>query len=90
MGDDIGQLAYAVALARRTRRVIRQNLAIALGVIVVLIGATTSGVAGIGPAVVFHEGSTIVVIVNALRLLRFRVPAPVPRQAARESLVEAA
>ena len=43
MGDDISQLAYAVALARRTRRVIRQNLVIALGVIVVLIGATTSG-----------------------------------------------
>jgi Cd2+/Zn2+-exporting ATPase len=90
MGDDISQLAYAVALARRTRRVIRQNLAIALGVIVVLIAVTTTGVAGIGPAVVFHEGSTIVVIANALRLLRFRVPVPAPRQAARESLVEAA
>ena len=90
MGDDISQLAYAVALARRTRRIIRQNLVIALGVIVVLIGVTTSGLAGIGPAVVFHEGSTLVVIVNALRLLRFRVPAPAPRQAARDSLVEAA
>ena len=78
------------ALAAHTARRIRQNLVIALGVIVVLIGATTSGVAGIGPAVVFHEGSTIVVIVNALRLLRFRVPAPVARQATRESLVEAA
>ena len=90
MGDDIGQLAYAVGLARHTRRIIRQNLVIALGVIVVLIGVTTTGVAGIGPAVVFHEGSTIVVIVNALRLLRFRLPAlPAPSQA-RAPLVEAA
>ena len=90
MGDDISQLAYAVALARRTRRIIRQNLVIALGVIAVLIGVTTSGLAGIGPAVVFHEGSTLVVIVNALRLLRFRVPSPAPRPVARDSLVEAA
>ena len=76
MGDDIGQLAFAVGLARQTRRVIRQNLAIAVGVIVVLIGATTTGVAGIGPAVVFHEGSTLVVIANALRLLRYDLPRP--------------
>ncbi len=76
MGDDIGQLAFAVGLARQTRRVIRQNLAIAVGVIVVLIGATTTGVAGIGPAVVFHEGSTLVVIANALRLLRYELPRP--------------
>ena len=48
MGDDIRQLAYAVGLARQTRRIIRQNLVIALGVIVVLIGVTTTGVAGIG------------------------------------------
>jgi len=73
MGDDITQLAYAVGLARQTRRIIRQNLVIALGVIIVLIVVTTTGLAGIGPAVVFHEGSTLVVIVNALRLLRFRM-----------------
>jgi len=72
MGDDIQQLAFAVGLARQTRRIIRQNLVIALGVIVVLIALTTSGWAGIGPAVVFHEGSTLVVIANALRLLRYR------------------
>jgi Cd2+/Zn2+-exporting ATPase len=76
MGDDIGQLAFAVGLARQTRRVIRQNLVIAVGVIVVLIAATTTGVAGIGPAVVFHEGSTLVVIANALRLLRYDLPRP--------------
>ena len=90
MGDDIRQLAYAVGLARQTRRIIRQNLVIALGVIVVLIGVTTTGVAGIGPAVVFHEGSTIVVIVNALRLLRFRMPSLTERPVAHDSLVQAA
>jgi Zn2+/Cd2+-exporting ATPase len=73
MGDDIGQLAFAVGLARRTRSIIRQNLVIALGVIVILIAVTTTGLAGIGPAVVFHEGSTLVVIANALRLLRYEL-----------------
>jgi Cd2+/Zn2+-exporting ATPase len=75
MGDDIGQLAYAVGLAGHARRIIAQNLAIALVVILLLIVATLTGWLGIGPAVVFHEGSTIVVIVNALRLLRYELPA---------------
>jgi Cd2+/Zn2+-exporting ATPase len=74
MGDDLGQLAYAVGLAGRARRIIAQNLAIALAVILMLIAATLTGWLGIGPAVVFHEGSTIVVIVNALRLLRYELP----------------
>ena len=40
--------------------------------IVLLIVATTTGTIGIGPAVVMHEGSTLVVIANALRLLAYR------------------
>jgi Cd2+/Zn2+-exporting ATPase len=75
MGDDIGQLAYAIGLARRARRIIAQNLVIAVGVIVVLIAGTLTGMLGIGPAVIFHEGSTIAVILNALRLLRYELPA---------------
>jgi len=75
MGDDIGQLAYAIGLARHARRIIAQNLVIAVGVIVVLIAGTLTGMLGIGPAVVFHEGSTIAVILNALRLLRYELPA---------------
>lgn len=69
MNDDLGQLVYAIRLARRTRAIIRQNIAIALTVIVLLMLATISGVAGLGVAVAFHEGSTLVVIANALRLL---------------------
>lgn len=76
MGDDLGRLPFAIGLSRSTRRVIRQNLFVSLGVIAVLVVATVTGVVGIGPAVVVHEGSTLVVIVNALRLLRYeeRVP----------------
>ena len=71
MADDLGRLPFAIGLSRRARAVIRQNLYLSLAVIGVLIVATTTGALGIGPAVVVHEGSTLVVIANALRLLLY-------------------
>ena len=71
MGDDLSRLLYAVELSRKANAIIRQNLGIALGVIVVLVVFAVAGVVRIGPAVFFHEGSTLVVIFNALRLLAF-------------------
>lgn len=68
----VDRLPFAVGLARRASGIIRQNLFIALGVIGVLIVTTLSGSARIGTAVVLHEGSTLVVLANALRLLRYR------------------
>jgi len=72
MADDLDKLPFAVGLSCASRRIIRQNLWISLGVITLLVPATLLGFAGIGPAVIFHEGSTLVVVVNALRLLRHR------------------
>jgi len=72
MGDDLLRLPFAVALSRAARRVIRQNVFLALGVVAILVPATLFGWAGIGPAVLAHEGSTVVVVLNALRLLAFR------------------
>jgi Cd2+/Zn2+-exporting ATPase len=71
MGDDLGQLPFVVGLSRQTSRIIRQNLWVSLGVVAVLIPATIFGL-NIGTAVLFHEGSTILVVINALRLLAFR------------------
>ena len=71
MGDDLGKLPYAFALGRRARETIRQNIAIALTVIVALIVLSIGGWVNIGAAVFLHEGSTLVVIGNALRLLTF-------------------
>ncbi|MDM8011172.1 MAG: heavy metal translocating P-type ATPase [Parasphingorhabdus sp.] len=70
MADDLATLPFAVGLSRSTSSIIRQNLWISLGVVAVLIPATLFGL-GIGPAVVMHEGSTLVVVVNALRLLGY-------------------
>lgn len=72
MGDELAKLPFAVGLSRTASSIIRQNLYVSLGVIALLVLATTTGVFGIGPAVIVHEGSTLVVLANALRLLVFR------------------
>jgi Cd2+/Zn2+-exporting ATPase len=74
MGDDLGRLPFAIGLSRTARGVIRQNLYISLAVIVLLVLATTTGTFGIGAAVIVHEGSTLAVIGNALRLLAYKAP----------------
>lgn len=70
MTDDLLQLSFAVGLSRKAAKIIKQNLWISLGVVAILIPATIFGL-GIGPAVVMHEGSTLVVVFNALRLLGY-------------------
>jgi Cd2+/Zn2+-exporting ATPase len=72
MGDDLGKLSFAIGLSRASARIIRQNLVIALGVIVLLVIAALTGAIALSVAVVVHEGSTIVVVLNALRLLAWR------------------
>ena len=76
MADNLNNLPFAVALSRSTSSIIRQNLWFSLGVVAFLVPATILGL-GIGPAVAVHEGSTIVVVFNALRLLAFRFSTPV-------------
>lgn len=70
MADKLETLPFAVGLSRATSRIIRQNLWVSLGVVALLIPATLLGL-GIGPAVFVHEGSTLVVVTNALRLLAY-------------------
>ncbi len=73
MADDLRHLPFAVGLSRKSRGVIRQNLWLSLGMVAFLVPATIFGL-GIGPAVALHEGSTLVVVFNALRLLAYRRP----------------
>ena len=75
MADNLNHLPFAVALSRSTSAIIRQNLWFSLGVVAFLVPATILGL-GIGPAVAVHEGSTVVVVFNALRLLAFRFAPP--------------
>lgn len=72
MGNKLSVLPFAIGLSRKTRSIIKQNVLISLGVVALLIPATVFGFANMAVAVVFHEGSTLVVVLNALRLLRYK------------------
>ena len=72
MADDLSKLPFAIGLGRATRTVVGQNLVVALGVIAVLVVGSVTGFLGIASTIALHEGSTLVVVANALRLLLFR------------------
>ncbi|MGD9712382.1 MAG: heavy metal translocating P-type ATPase, partial [Thermomicrobiales bacterium] len=70
IADDLTKLPYAISLSQRTRRTIIQNLVFSLSVIVVLVTASLTIGIPLPLGVVGHEGSTIIVVLNGLRLLR--------------------
>ncbi len=72
MADKLESLPFAIGLSRKAKSIIKQNLWISLGMVGILIPLTISGIATIGPAVLMHEGSTLVVVFNALRLLAYK------------------
>lgn len=71
MGDDLSRLPFVITLSRASHAIIQQNLWLAFGVVALLIPATLFGWASMGIAVLIHEGATVLVVLNALRLLRF-------------------
>ncbi|WP_166965997.1 heavy metal translocating P-type ATPase [Yeosuana marina] len=73
MADKLNNLPFAIGLSRKAKQIIKQNLVISLGMVAILVPMTIMGTIAIGPAVVGHEGSTILVVLNALRLLRYEV-----------------
>ncbi|TQO36386.1 Cd2+/Zn2+-exporting ATPase [Arenibacter algicola] len=73
MSDKIESLPFVIGLSRKSKAIIRQNLWVSMGIVAFLIPATLFGFANIGVAVAIHEGSTILVVINALRLLRYNL-----------------
>ena len=69
---NIGKEPYVLGLGRRTRRTLTVNLAIAFGAIALMVGAILLRGIPLPLAVVGHEGSTVLVSLNGLRLLGFR------------------
>ncbi|CAM5596904.1 heavy metal translocating P-type ATPase [Aquamicrobium terrae] len=69
LSEDMARLAAAHRLARRTRRVIRQNLAFAIGMMLLLVASSLLFALPLPLAVVGHEGGTVLVVLNGLRLL---------------------
>ncbi|MFN8420386.1 MAG: HAD-IC family P-type ATPase [Anaerolineae bacterium] len=72
MADDLSNIAYAINLSRHARRVVWQNITFALSVIAVLAISTFVISLPLPFGVVGHEGSTLIVVTNGLRLLTYR------------------
>ena len=70
LSDDLQRLALAHALAQRTARIIKQNLGFAIGAMVVLVAGGLFFALPLPLVVIGHEGGTLLVVLNGLRLLR--------------------
>jgi Cd2+/Zn2+-exporting ATPase len=77
MTNDLRRLGTCIRLSRRCRRTIYVNVAVGLGWTVVIVAAAATGVMGASGAIIaalLHNFSTLVVMVNAGRLLKFQEP----------------
>ena len=72
MGDKLANIPTLVGMARHSKRVLQQNLTFASGVIVVLVAAALGFALPLPIGVIGHEGSTVLVCLNGLRLLVYR------------------
>ena len=72
MHDRIQNVPAALRLSRQARHIIRQNLFVSLGMVAILVSFALAQKIDLALGVVGHEGSTVVVVLNGLRLLRVR------------------
>ncbi len=70
MKNDLSKISYAVRVARKMQRIVKQNIIFAISVILLLIISNFLQAVDLPLGVVGHEGSTILVILNGLRMLR--------------------
>lgn len=70
MKNDLCDLTYAHKISKKLRKIVIQNIFFALGVVVFLLIMNILNLMNMPLAVVFHEGSTIVVIISGLRMLK--------------------
>ena len=70
MTDDLPKIAYAVRLSRATVRNIRMNIALSLGLKAAFLALAVAGIATLWMAVIADTGTSLIVIANAMRLLR--------------------
>ena len=70
MQDDLARLPAALRIARRNRAVVRQNIALSLGLKLAFLALTIPGLATLWLAVVADVGATVLVTLNGMRMLR--------------------
>ena len=74
--EGVASIPLLLSLAHRTQHVLRQNLILAIGSILVLALPVVLGLLPLWVAVSLHEGSTLLVALNSLKLLQWRQTAP--------------
>ena len=79
MGDDLLKLPEAISLAKRTVNNMRQNITIAMITVTLLLVGVLFGGVTMAIGMLVHEASVLIVIINAMRLLRRRARQPAPR-----------
>jgi Cd2+/Zn2+-exporting ATPase len=72
MSDDLRKIPFAIGLARRAEKVVWQNIIFAMAVIVILIASAFGARLPLPLGVLGHEGSTVLVVLNGLRLLAYK------------------
>jgi Cd2+/Zn2+-exporting ATPase len=72
MADDLSMLPYGIRLSKATLRIIKQNIAFSIIVVLGLVGLTLGGKLNLTGGIIGHEGSALLVIANGMRLLRRR------------------
>ncbi|CRI74379.1 cation transporter E1-E2 family ATPase [Chlamydia trachomatis] len=70
LNQGLSSLPWLIDKAKKTRRIVSQNLALALAIILFISGPASMGVIPLWLAVILHEGGTVIVGLNALRLLK--------------------
>ena len=84
MADNLLKLPEAIRLARRTVATMHQNIAVALATVSLLLLGVLLGGVTMAAGMLVHEASVLVVILNAMRLLRGRNPVPTPAASTRD------
>jgi Cd2+/Zn2+-exporting ATPase len=72
MADDLRNIPYVIGLSRQTRKTLITNLSFALAMIIIMIIAIFTAGLSLPLAVLGHEGGTVLVSLNGLRLLLYK------------------
>jgi Cd2+/Zn2+-exporting ATPase len=73
MGDDLSRLPHLVAMSRRAMAIIRQNVLLALSLKVLFLILSLLGAASLWMAILADDGAALLVVLNGLRMLQFRL-----------------
>ena len=72
MQNDLIQIPFSISLSLKLKKIVKENIIFSLSIIVILIFTNILQLINLPLGVIGHEGSTILVIINSLRLLYFK------------------